>query len=81
MLAFIRSLPRIVERFVAHLEIPAVVDLLYRVIQCEDNLPAAGVVDVSFVPELSTHRTSLTQSAFCLLFMSTILRSGSPTGT
>lgn len=45
MLAFIRGLPRIVDRFVAHLETPAVVDLLYRVIQCEEAVPNAGIVD------------------------------------
>ncbi|UZJ52099.1 hypothetical protein CBS101457_001419 [Exobasidium rhododendri] len=45
MLEFIRSQPRILERFVANLEIPAVVDLLYRIIQCEESVPKADVVD------------------------------------
>ncbi|KAK0549683.1 hypothetical protein OC845_003021 [Tilletia horrida] len=45
MLAFIRSLPRSVERFVAHLETPAVVDLLYRIIQLEEATPEAGTID------------------------------------
>lgn len=47
MLAYIRGLPRIVERFVAHLETPAAVDLLYRIISCEQTIPAAGIIDVS----------------------------------
>lgn len=47
MLAYIRGLPLIVQRFVAHLETPSVVDLLYRIISCEQTLPAAGVIDVS----------------------------------
>lgn len=45
MLGYIRQLPRIVERFVAHLETPAVVDLLYRIISSEQAQPSAGVVD------------------------------------
>lgn len=52
MLAYIRRLPRIVERFVAHLETPAVVDLLYRVISCEQTLPNAGVIDWLSTEEL-----------------------------
>ncbi|CAO1631171.1 unnamed protein product [Parajaminaea phylloscopi] len=45
MLAYIRQLPRITQRFVAHLETPAVVDLLYRIISCEQTLPNAGVIE------------------------------------
>ncbi len=37
MLEFIKEQPRIVERFVAHLETPAVVDLLFRIIQMEET--------------------------------------------
>lgn len=33
------------ERFVAHLETPAVVDVLYRIIQCEEHVPDANVID------------------------------------
>jgi len=47
MLDFVRGLPRITERFVAHLETPAVVDLLYRIVQCDESVPAAGVIEVS----------------------------------
>lgn len=45
MIEFIRSLPQVVELFVAHMETPAVVDLLYRIIQCEESIPNIGVVD------------------------------------
>jgi SIT4-associating protein SAP185/190 len=45
MLTYIQGLPRIVERFVAHLETPAAVDLLYRIISCEQTMPGAGVVE------------------------------------
>ncbi|KAK0535374.1 hypothetical protein OC834_001539 [Tilletia horrida] len=45
MLAFIRSLPRSVQRFVAHLETPAVVDLLYRMMQLEEATPEAGTIE------------------------------------
>ena len=38
MLEFIKQQPRIVERFVAHLETPAVVDLLFRIIQMEETM-------------------------------------------
>ncbi|KDN50850.1 SAPS-domain-containing protein [Tilletiaria anomala UBC 951] len=45
MLEFIKSLPMITERFAAHIETPAVIDLLYRIIQCEDTSPSAGIID------------------------------------
>ena len=45
MLDFIKSLPSIVERFAAHVETPAVIDLLYRIIQCEESSPSVGIVD------------------------------------
>ncbi|UTT91729.1 hypothetical protein NDA17_007607 [Ustilago hordei] len=38
MLEFIKEQPRVVERFVAHLETPAVVDLLFRIIQMEETM-------------------------------------------
>ncbi|EPQ26944.1 uncharacterized protein PFL1_05578 [Pseudozyma flocculosa PF-1] len=52
MLTFIQGLPRIVERFVAHLETPAVVDLLFRIIQTEESLPNAGVISWLSADEL-----------------------------
>jgi SIT4-associating protein SAP185/190 len=45
MLEFIKTLPMIVERFAAHVETPAVIDLLYRIIQCEESTPSVGIVD------------------------------------
>ena len=42
MLEFIKEQPRIVERFVAHLETPAVVDLLFRIIQMEETMRTPG---------------------------------------
>ncbi|EST04957.1 SIT4 phosphatase-associated protein family [Kalmanozyma brasiliensis GHG001] len=42
MLEFIKEQPRIVERFVAHLETPAVVDLLFRIIQMEETVRTPG---------------------------------------
>ncbi|PWZ00209.1 SAPS-domain-containing protein, partial [Testicularia cyperi] len=38
MIRFIKQQPRIIERFVAHLETPAVVDLLFRIIQMEETI-------------------------------------------
>lgn len=38
MIQFIKEQPRIVQRFVAHLETPAVVDLLFRIIQMEETV-------------------------------------------
>lgn len=52
MLNYIRKLPRIIQRFVAHLETPAVVDLLYRIISCEQSLPSAGVIEWLSAEEL-----------------------------
>ncbi|PWN52971.1 SAPS-domain-containing protein [Violaceomyces palustris] len=45
MINFIQGLPSIVERFVAHLETPAVVDLLFRIIQCEESIKSTSVID------------------------------------
>ncbi|PWN34366.1 SAPS-domain-containing protein [Meira miltonrushii] len=45
MIAFIKELPQIVELFVAHMETPAVVDLLYRIIQCEEAVQNVGIID------------------------------------
>lgn len=45
MIAFIKELPQIVELFVAHMETPAVVDLLYRIIQCEEAVQDVGIID------------------------------------
>jgi hypothetical protein len=47
MLGFIRMQPAIVERLLANITSPAVVDLLIRIIQCEDNADGQGVLGVS----------------------------------
>lgn len=46
MLGFIRSQPAIVERLLANITSPAVVDLLIRIIQCEDSADGQGVLGV-----------------------------------
>lgn len=58
-----------VDRFVAHLETPAVVDLLYRIIQCEESVPAAGVIDVSRESEVDQFLASrIAKTSLCLPF-------------
>ncbi|WFD26176.1 hypothetical protein MNAN1_001153 [Malassezia nana] len=37
-------MPTVVEGLVAHFEIPAIVDLLFRLVQCEDTVPDSGIV-------------------------------------
>lgn len=77
MLAYIRDLPRIVERFVAHLETPAAVDLLYRIISCEQTLPAAGVIEVSAESTiLQVGFKAMTDSALLLHLLNPFLFSG-----
>lgn len=49
MLGYIRMQPAIVERLLANITSPAVVDLLIRIIQCEDNADGQGVLGVSLV--------------------------------
>ncbi|EJD02211.1 SAPS-domain-containing protein, partial [Fomitiporia mediterranea MF3/22] len=45
MLAFIQALPNIVERILRHIETPAVVDLLVRIIQLDEYAPGTGVLE------------------------------------
>ncbi|CEH14755.1 SAP family cell cycle dependent phosphatase-associated protein [Ceraceosorus bombacis] len=89
MLHFIRSQPRITDRFVAHLETPAVVDLLYRIIQCEEAVPGAGVIDWlssrELIPQLvdllsPTHSTDLHNTVSELLKAIIALSAPSPAG-
>ncbi|PWN41309.1 SAPS-domain-containing protein [Ceraceosorus guamensis] len=89
MLDFIRSQPRITDRFVAHLETPAVVDLLYRIIQCEEAVPGAGVIDWlssrELIPKLvdllsPTHSTDLHNTVSELLKAIIALSAPSPAG-
>lgn len=44
MLAFVKTMPAIVEGLVSHFETPAIVDLLFRLVQCEDTVPDSGIV-------------------------------------
>ena len=52
MLAFVRAQPFIVERLLQKIDSPAVVDLLFRIIQCEELPAGQGVIDVR-----SAHQT------------------------
>ncbi|KAH7107640.1 SAPS-domain-containing protein [Auriculariales sp. MPI-PUGE-AT-0066] len=45
MLAFIQSQPRVIERLLNHVETPAFVDLLVRLIQLDDVPSASGVLE------------------------------------
>lgn len=45
MMMFVKSMPTAVEGLVAQFETPAVVDLLFRLIQCEDSVPDAGIIE------------------------------------
>lgn len=44
MLAFVKTIPYLVEGLTSHFETPAIVELLYRIIQCEDTVPDSGIV-------------------------------------
>lgn len=46
MLSFIRSQPFVLERILRKIHSPAIVDLLFRIIQCEDAPSGQGVIDV-----------------------------------
>lgn len=44
MLAFVKTMPNVVEGITKHFDTPAMVELLYRLIQCEDTVPDSGIV-------------------------------------
>jgi SIT4 phosphatase-associated protein len=46
MFHFIQSQPSIIDRFLSHIETPAFVDLLFRIIQMEEMVGGDGVIDV-----------------------------------
>ncbi|KAF8607974.1 SAPS-domain-containing protein [Ceratobasidium sp. AG-I] len=56
MLAFIKSIPSVVDRMLLHIEAPPFVDLLFRIIQLDDNPGNIGVMDwlssQNFIPSL-----------------------------
>lgn len=47
MLAFIQSQPNVVERLLRHVETPAFVDLLVRIMQLDEQPSGSGVLEVS----------------------------------
>jgi hypothetical protein len=57
MLAFVKSQPAILERLLAKIDSPAIVDLLFRIIQCEDLPAGQGIIDwlstESLIPRLT----------------------------
>lgn len=46
MLVFIRSQTNVVERLLRHIETPAIVDLLVRIVQLDEVPACAGVLEV-----------------------------------
>lgn len=46
MFAFIRSQSDVLDRILTHIEIPAFVDLVFRLIQLEELPGAGGVIEV-----------------------------------
>ncbi|CAE6525097.1 unnamed protein product [Rhizoctonia solani] len=56
MLAFIKSIPDVVNRMLAHIESPPFVDLLFRIIQLDENPGNIGVMEwlssQDFIPNL-----------------------------
>ncbi len=46
MLAFIQTLPSVVERLLKHIESPAFVDLLFRIMQLDEYSSSSGVLEV-----------------------------------
>lgn len=49
MLAFIQSQPNVVERLLLHIETPAFVDLLGRIIQLDEIVPNCDVLEVRLI--------------------------------
>lgn len=45
--AFIQAQPKVLERILGHLEVPAFVDLLVRIMQLDEHTECTGVVEVS----------------------------------
>lgn len=54
MLAFTRSQTNVVERLLRHIETPAIVDLLVRIVQLDEVPACAGVLEVRACPRLLT---------------------------
>lgn len=62
MLAFIQSQRSVVERILRHIEAPAIIDLLVRIIQLDEHPVGVGVLEVCVCPCLSC-TSSLDQAA------------------
>ena len=45
MLDFIKSQPSILERLMSHIETPAIVDLIFRMLHMDDSSGSSGVVE------------------------------------
>jgi hypothetical protein len=50
MLSFIKAQPAMVEKFLRHIETPAFVDLLIRIIQLDEHPEGTGVLEVRNQP-------------------------------
>lgn len=61
MLAFIRSQRAIVERILQHIETPAIVDLLVRIMQLDEHTAGMGVLEVCHCPQSTHGRTLITR--------------------
>jgi hypothetical protein len=46
MFGFIRSQPSVVERLLVHIEAAPIVDLIIRIVQLDEQIPDAGVLEV-----------------------------------
>ena len=55
MLAFIQSQSNVVERLLHHIETPAFVDLLSRIIQLDETIPNSNVLEVRRLLFLDTN--------------------------
>ncbi|KAG8733903.1 hypothetical protein FRC11_000457 [Ceratobasidium sp. 423] len=63
MLAFIKSIPDVVNRMLAHIESPPFVDLLFRIIQLDENPGNIGVMEVGIISVASPSPGSFNPNA------------------
>ena len=47
MLEFIQAQPSIVDRLLRHIELPAFVDLIGRILQLDESIPNCNVIEVT----------------------------------
>lgn len=55
MLTFIQLQPHVIERLISHIGSPAIVDLIFRIIQLDELPSGAGVLEVCELHEKSLH--------------------------